>query len=80
MGCLPMKRSDNTVFTKRKKPRLKRCPFCKGKASVWKEDDGFYYAGCRYGFCGVSPYTSGQPTEKDAVDTWNYRPKMKRGK
>ena len=67
-------------MTKRRKPRLKRCPFCKGKASLWKDYDGYFYAGCVGGICGVSPYTSGQPTEQEAADTWNYRAVRKRRK
>ena len=63
---------------KARKPRLKRCPFCKGKASLWKEYDGYFYAGCLDNFCGVCPSTSGQPTEQEAADTWNYRAKLRR--
>ena len=62
-----------------RKIRLKRCPFCKCKASLWKDEhDGYFYAGCLGNFCAISPWTSGQPTEQEAAETWNYRAKLKR--
>jgi len=64
---------------KSRKPRLRRCPFCKGKASLWRDYDGFWYVGCRDGFCGVSPMTSGQESAEEAARTWNYRAVLGKG-
>ena len=69
---------DTEIVDMPRKPRLKRCPFCKQKASYWKDYDGFWYVGCVTGFCGVSPSTSGQPTLQEAADTWNDRATMRR--
>ena len=60
-------------FLRDERGKLKRCPFCGQRASLWKDDDGFWYAGCREGFCGVSPCTSGQETKREAAETWNIR-------
>lgn len=57
-----------------RKPRKKsprKCPWCKTKGRVEKWSDGFWHCGCMDGFCPVSPRTSGQPTEEEAIEVWN---------
>ena len=53
------------------KKRPRQCPWCKQKGQSWQGEDGFWYVGCNGGFCSVSPRTSGQETEEQAIEIWN---------
>lgn len=53
------------------KKMLKKCPWCRQIAKTKKETDGFWYCGCFEGMCPVSPSTSGQETEEEAIAIWN---------
>lgn len=54
-------------------PELLPCPFCNGIAELVVDTYGVYYVQCLFCECG----TKYNPTEKDAVETWNRRTEEK---
>ncbi len=57
--------------------KLKRCPFCGGKAEIINEstrDESRYYVRCgAIGKCMVDVFTVEFETEEDAALAWNLR-------
>ena len=52
--------------------KLKPCPFCGGKASIWGKDYNIKVAGCNNIFgCGAEGGMA--CTEREAADKWNRR-------
>lgn len=60
------------------KPFLKPCPFCGGKASIFKcEQPGgsiTYEVDCENSDCEVSACTAMHDTPEEAAAVWNKRP------
>lgn len=52
--------------------RLKRCPFCGGKAEILRCDDD--YAIICERACDVGPVTNWEPSLEYATELWNTRP------
>ena len=51
--------------------KLKRCPFCGGKARLTYNRYGSHYVQCDNVSCGIKPVTWIYTTEEEAVEAWN---------
>ena len=58
-------------FLLEKEEVLKPCPFCGGKAMIFRECNHFRVL-CD-GECSVNPVTYGFDTEEEAIEKWNKR-------
>lgn len=64
-----------------RKPRLKPCPFCGGKAELSRDWNDMYVVQCsNLSMCGAPPRTWYAATRAAAVRAWNTRAKPGRSR
>ncbi len=56
---------------------LKHCPFCGGKATLYREEDGgFYKVKCDNFDCWIGPETSFYSNQTIAIEAWQERAEL----